>query len=78
MTSASAADREPLAEPDAAAAADALDGLVKVLGQVLFGQDGLIELVVIGLLARGHILLEGLPGLGKTEPVKGVSRALAL
>jgi MoxR-like ATPase len=45
---------------------------------VLYGQDELIDLVIIGLLARGHILLEGLPGLGKTELVKGLSKALAL
>jgi len=31
-----------------------------------------------GLLARGHLLLEGLPGLGKTELVKGVAEALGL
>ena len=37
-----------------------------------------MELVVLGVLARGHVLLEGLPGLGKTELVKGLSRALAL
>jgi MoxR-like ATPase len=45
---------------------------------VLFGQDPLLDLVLVGILARGHILLEGLPGLGKTELVKGLSRALAL
>jgi MoxR-like ATPase len=45
---------------------------------VLFGQDELIELVVTGVLAGGHILLEGLPGLGKTELVKGLARSLKL
>jgi MoxR-like ATPase len=34
--------------------------------------------VITGVLARGHILLEGLPGLGKTELVKGLSRSLKL
>lgn len=48
------------------------------MNSVLFGQENLIDLVLIGLLARGHILLEGLPGLGKTELVKGLSRALDL
>lgn len=48
------------------------------LGSVLFGQEALIELTLTGLLSRGHILLEGLPGLGKTELVKGLSRALEL
>lgn len=52
--------------------------LRKALREVLFGQDELIEHVMTGLLARGHILLEGLPGLGKTELVKGLAKALGL
>jgi MoxR-like ATPase len=52
--------------------------LTSALNQVLFGQEELIELVITGLLARGHILLEGLPGLGKTELVKGLSQTLRL
>ncbi|MES2995356.1 MAG: AAA family ATPase [Verrucomicrobiota bacterium] len=48
------------------------------MNQVLFGQSELIDLVIIGVLARGHILLEGLPGLGKTELVKGLSKLLHL
>ena len=52
--------------------------LVNALNQVLFGQEELIELVITGVLSRGHILLEGLPGLGKTELVKGLSKSLHL
>ncbi|BCX50024.1 ATPase [Haloferula helveola] len=52
--------------------------LSAALNQVLFGQEELIELVLTGILARGHILLEGLPGLGKTELVKGLSKTLRL
>ncbi|MGJ8672860.1 AAA family ATPase [Rubritalea sp.] len=48
------------------------------LNGVLFGQSELIDLVLTGILARGHILLEGLPGLGKTELVKGLSKSLGL
>lgn len=48
------------------------------LNEVLFGKESLIDLVLVGLLGRGHILLEGLPGLGKTELVKGLSKALQL
>jgi len=55
-----------------------LDHLIASLQTVLFGQEELIELVVTGILARGHLLLEGLPGLGKTELVKGLSKCLAL
>jgi MoxR-like ATPase len=52
--------------------------LQKSMNGVLFGQSELIDLVITGLLARGHILLEGLPGLGKTELVKGLSKTLGL
>ncbi|MCU1421172.1 MAG: ATPase [Microbacteriaceae bacterium] len=55
-----------------------LDRLVATLQTVLFGQEELIELTVTGVLARGHLLLEGLPGLGKTELVKGLAHALGL
>ena len=52
--------------------------LRETLNTVLFGQEKLIEHVLTGLLARGHLLLEGLPGLGKTELVKGLAQALRL
>lgn len=48
------------------------------LGRALLGQPELLDLVVIALLARGHLLLEGLPGLGKTELIKALSRLLGL
>ncbi|MCB1065271.1 MAG: MoxR family ATPase [Verrucomicrobiae bacterium] len=48
------------------------------LNTILYGQETLVELTITGLLARGHMLLEGLPGLGKTELVKGLSKALQL
>ena len=45
---------------------------------VLFGQERLIDDVLTGLVAGGHILLEGLPGLGKTELVKALAKAIEL
>lgn len=65
-------------ESEIASAAQHLHSLSDGLNQVLFGQAPLIDLVIIGVLARGHILLEGLPGLGKTELVKGLSKLLQL
>lgn len=55
-----------------------LDALSAAMNQVLFGKEDLVELILVGVLARGHILLEGLPGLGKTELVKGLSKALGI
>ena len=68
----------PLSEIEASQAASQIDLLRQSLRSVLFGQVALIENVLTGLLARGHILLEGLPGLGKTELVKGLSKSLGL
>jgi MoxR-like ATPase len=65
-------------ETEVADAAKHLRTLSGGLNQVLFGQQELIDLVITGVLARGHILLEGLPGLGKTELVKGLSKLLHL
>jgi len=58
--------------------ASLLGQLREALNGVLFGQDAVIQLVIVGLLSRGHLLLEGLPGLGKTELVKGLAKALQL
>jgi MoxR-like ATPase len=71
-------DFVPLSEAEIAASAISLGRLRDALNNVLFGQEALIEMVMIGLLSRGHLLLEGLPGLGKTELVKGLAKALQL
>lgn len=68
----------PPSETEIADARARLGALRETLANVLFGQDELIEAVIVGLVARGHLLLEGLPGLGKTELVKGLSKALGL
>jgi MoxR-like ATPase len=68
-----AAPSEDLQERVTAAGED-LRALVDSLNQVLLGKEALIRRVSAGLLAGGHILLEGMPGLGKTELVKGLAR----
>src|SRR5882672_12859719 len=68
----------PPSDAELTHAASSLERLIATLQTVLFGQEELIELVVSGVLARGHLLLEGLPGLGKTELVKGLAHALGL
>jgi MoxR-like ATPase len=44
--------------------------------KVIVGQDYLIERLLIGLLANGHILVEGVPGLAKTTAVKTLARSV--
>jgi len=55
----------------------ALD-LLAALDATVLGQQELTRLVLTGLLAGGHVLLEGLPGLGKTELVKALAAASGL
>ena len=43
-------------------------------GQVLVGQDEAVELLIVALLARGHVLLEGVPGTAKTLMAKTLAR----
>src|SRR5436189_6440681 len=46
------------------------------IGKVIIGQTYLVERLVIGLLANGHVLLEGVPGLAKTLSVKTLAACL--
>ncbi len=46
------------------------------IGKVIVGQKYLVERLVIGLLANGHLLLEGVPGLAKTLSVKSLAACL--
>jgi len=55
-----------------------LDAVRSGCNAVLLGQQELVDLSVIALCARGHLLLEGLPGLGKTELVKALGALLGL
>ncbi len=48
------------------------------VGKVIVGQDAIVEGVLVGLASNGHILLEGMPGLGKTLLVRSLAQALDL
>ena len=50
--------------------------LVEEIGKVIVGQRDLIEKLLIGLLADGHILVEGVPGLAKTTAIKTLAQAI--
>jgi len=53
-----------------------LGKLEKEIRKVIVGQRYLIERLMVGLLANGHVLLEGVPGLAKTLSVKTLSQAI--
>jgi len=52
--------------------------LKKEIQKVIVGQDAVLDEILIALLAGGHCLLEGVPGLAKTLMVKSISQALDL
>ncbi len=64
---------EPQAVLDAAAR---LRGLLLETKKVIVGQDLMLERMLVALLARGHILIEGVPGLAKTLAIKTLAEAL--
>ena len=59
-------------------AAELLERLKAAIGQAVVGQTDVIEQVVICLAASGHVLIEGVPGLGKTLLVRALAQALSL
>lgn len=46
------------------------------IGKVIIGQDYLVERLIVGLLANGHVLLEGVPGLAKTLSVRTLASTI--
>jgi MoxR-like ATPase len=55
-----------------------LEQVLYQVKQVIVGQDVLLERMVVALLARGHLLVEGVPGLAKTLAVKTMADALGV
>ena len=55
-----------------------LGRILEQLDRILLGRSALHKMVLVGILSRGHILLEGLPGLGKTALVKALGELLGL
>ena len=53
-----------------------LEQLKGAIGEVIVGQEYMIERLLVGLLANGHVLLEGAPGLAKTLAVTTLAQTL--
>lgn len=53
-----------------------VDLLINEMNKVIVGQEHMIERLLIGLLGKGHILLEGVPGLAKTLAINTLSKAV--
>jgi MoxR-like ATPase len=59
-------------------AAARLGELRNAIGQAMVGQSWVIDQVLVALVASGHVLIEGVPGLGKTLLVRALAQALSL
>lgn len=68
----------PGSTADAARLRAALGAVRAEVGKAVVGQDGAVTGLIIALLARGHVLLEGVPGVAKTLLVRSLSQALNL
>ena len=69
---------QAITEQIVSAQLDKLAALRDAIGRVIVGQRDVVEQLLIGLIAGGHCLLEGVPGLGKTLLVRTLGEALAL
>lgn len=57
---------------------DRIDALVEQVGEIIVGKDEVIRLAVTCVLARGHLLIEDIPGVGKTTLSHALARSLGL
>jgi MoxR-like ATPase len=71
-------ETEPLAEHDIERFVERAQVLEAAVQSVILGQEEVVRQTVIALLANGHVLLEGVPGLGKTLLVRTIGAALGL
>jgi MoxR-like ATPase len=65
-----------LLTPEIAELAPAIERVRAEVGKVLVGQTYMVDRLLIALIADGHILVEGLPGLAKTTAVKAIAQAV--
>jgi MoxR-like ATPase len=75
---AAARPRTRAAGPTPEAAREALVALRAEVGKAVVGQDAVVTGLVVALLCRGHVLLEGVPGVAKTLLVRAVAASLQL
>ncbi|MGC3980932.1 MAG: AAA family ATPase [Steroidobacteraceae bacterium] len=68
----------PATDTPAAEPATAIQGTIRQLNQIILGKEPQIKLALACLLARGHLLIEDLPGMGKTTLAHALAHTLGL
>jgi MoxR-like ATPase len=66
------------ARPGEGTAKSLVDAALGALGEIILGKEGQLRLCLACLLARGHLLIEDIPGVGKTTLAHALARALGL
>ncbi len=69
---------DALSDANAQRAAESGSRLLQQLGSVVLGQDDALRAILLGLLADGHVLLEGVPGVAKTLLARALAQSLGL
>jgi MoxR-like ATPase len=69
-------DTQPMADPTAETTATLMERVLYEVKRVVVGQDRFLERVLVAMLAQGHLLVEGVPGLAKTLTVKTLARTV--
>ena len=77
MTAASTAAQPPHSQHTPAADATSLERVLFEVKRVIVGQERMVERLMVGLLARGHCLLEGVPGVAKTLAVETLAKTVS-
>ena len=79
LSASGAAAADPFApEADLAPVAEAVEALRAEVGKIVVGQHGLVDELLAALLAGGHVLIEGVPGVAKTLTARLLARASGL
>ncbi|EMI52954.1 AAA family ATPase, partial [Rhodopirellula sallentina] len=68
----------PVSEADAGRLHEARERVLSELGKIIVGQEHVIDEILICLFSRGHVLLEGVPGLAKTLMISTLAKTLDL
>ncbi len=76
--SADAAASDKLDEADAGRLHEARNKILEQLGKIIVGQEDVVNELMIGLFSRGHVMLEGVPGLAKTLMISTLAKTLDL